>query len=115
MLADDEVDSQGDMAGISIRDIEIILAKNGLPTSRSGTALNALTLNGFLDKARGVFNAKISKGEDEDEEEEEEGDDNETEIPFEREGRGKYFSLIASKSQGIIYVNGAFGGIVLEV
>ena len=60
MLANDDVDSQGDMAGISIRDIEIILAKNGLPTSRSGTALNALTLNGFLDKARGVFNAKIS-------------------------------------------------------
>ena len=63
MLEENEVDSQGDMAGISIRDLEIILAKHGLPTSKSGTALNALSLNGFLDKARGVFNAKISKGE----------------------------------------------------
>ena len=62
MLEENEVDSQGDMAGISIRDLEIILAKHGLPTSKSGTALNALSLNGFLDKARGVFNAKISKG-----------------------------------------------------
>ena len=68
-----------------------------------------MTLNGFLDKARGVFNAKISKGEDEDEEEEEEGDDNETEIPFEREGRGKHSSLIASKSQRISYDNRALG------
>ena len=62
MLEENEVDSQGDMAGISIKDLEIILAKHGLPTSKSGTALNALSLNGFLDKARGVFNAKISKG-----------------------------------------------------
>ena len=62
MLEENEVDSQGDMAGISIRDLEIILSKHGLPTSKSGTALNALSLNGFLDKARGVFNAKISKG-----------------------------------------------------
>ena len=95
MLANDDVDSQGDMAGISIRDIEIILAKNGLPTSRSGTALNALTLNGFLDKARGVFNAKISKGEDE-EEEEEEGDDDLICTNFEREGQAKWDEIVNS-------------------
>ena len=94
MLAEGEVDSQGDMAGISIRDLEIILAKHGLPTSRSGTALNALSLNGFLDKARGVFNAKISKGEADEEEEDENEDDLDVNEIFEREGQAKWEEIV---------------------
>ena len=90
MLADGDVDSQGDMAGISIRDLEIILAKNGLPTSRSGTHLNAMSLNGFLDKARGVFMTKISKAEEEEEEDEDEDDLGDAELIFEREGQAKW-------------------------
>ena len=94
MLAEGEVDSQGDMAGISIRDLEIILAKHGLPTSRSGTALNALSLNGFLHKARGVFNAKISKGEADEEEEDENEDDLDVNEIFEREGQAKWEEIV---------------------
>ena len=96
MLADGEVDSQGDMAGISIRDLEIILAKHGLPTSRSGTALNALSLNGFLDKARGVFNAKISKEEEEEEEEDDNDQDLDVNEIFEREGQAKWEEIVDS-------------------
>ena len=91
MLADGDVDSQGDMAGISIRDLEIILAKNGLPTSRSGTHLNAMSLNGFLDKARGVFMTKISKAEEEEDEEDEDDNDlDDATLIFEREGQAKW-------------------------
>ena len=71
-IAEEEVDSTGDIACVTIKDLELILSKHGLPTSRSGTNLNALQLNGFLEKARAVFMAKVSKGEDDETESEEE-------------------------------------------
>lgn len=51
------------MEGISIRDVEMILAKNGLPTSRSTEELNNMKLEGVLEKARSLYIAKIAKGE----------------------------------------------------
>ena len=71
-IAEEEVDSTGDIACVTIKDLEVILNKHGLPTSRSGEHLNALQLHGFLDKARAVFMAKVSKGEDDETESEEE-------------------------------------------
>jgi hypothetical protein len=62
-IADAEVDSTGDIAGVCIRDLATILSRNGLPTSRSGVKLNELELSGFLDKARAAFVAKLGKGE----------------------------------------------------
>ena len=60
-IRDGDVDSTGDMPGVSIRDLEQILGKHGLPTSRSGVHLNELQLHGFLEKARAVFMAKVNK------------------------------------------------------
>ena len=71
-IAEEEVDSTGDIACVTIKDLEVILNKHGLPTSRSGEHLNALQLNGFLEKARAVFMAKVSKGEDDETESEDE-------------------------------------------
>jgi hypothetical protein len=62
-IVEGETDSTGDIASVSIRDLEAVFLKHGLPTSESGDRLNALTLNGFLDKARSAFIAKLSKGE----------------------------------------------------
>ena len=62
-IADLDLDETGDIPGISIRDVEIILSKNGLPTSRSTEELNGMELDGFLDKARALFVSKIAKGE----------------------------------------------------
>ena len=60
-IRDGDVDSTGDMPGVSIKDLEQILGKHGLPTSRSGVHLNELQLHGFLEKARAVFMAKVNK------------------------------------------------------
>jgi hypothetical protein len=63
LIADAEFDDSGDLAGVSIRDVELILIKNGLPASRSTEELNTLELDGFLSKARALFVAKVAKGE----------------------------------------------------
>ena len=60
-IRDGDVDSTGDMPGVSIKDLEQILGKHGLPTSRSGVHFNELQLHGFLEKARAVFMAKVNK------------------------------------------------------
>lgn len=62
-IAELDLDDSGDIPGITIRDVEIILTKNGLPTSRSTEELNGMELEGFLDKARTLFVSKIAKGE----------------------------------------------------
>ena len=62
-IAELDLDETGEIPGITIRDVERILAKNGLPTSRSMEELNTMELDGFLDKARLLFVSKVSKGE----------------------------------------------------
>ncbi|XP_040573473.1 uncharacterized protein Fhos isoform X2 [Lepeophtheirus salmonis] len=62
-IAEDPLDDTGDMGIISFKDAENILKKHGLPTTRSAEALNSLELDGFLDKTRSIFAAKITKGE----------------------------------------------------
>ena len=44
-IADAEVDSTGDIAGVCITDLAAVLSRNGLPTSRSGVRLNELELS----------------------------------------------------------------------
>ena len=90
-IAETEVDSTGDIDCVTIKDLEVILSKHGLPTSRSGVHLNALQLHGFLDKARAVFMAKVSKGEDDESEEEEEEQEEEE---LKREGEAKWEEVL---------------------
>ena len=89
-IRDDDVDSTGDMPGVTIRDLEQILGKHGLPTSRSGVHLNELQLHGFLEKARAVFMAKVNKGEDDEDDQEEEQEEEE----LQREGETKWQEIL---------------------
>ena len=98
-IADGDVDSTGDIKGVSIRDLEVILGKHGLPTSRSGVQLNSLQLNGFLEKARAVFMAKVSKGEEEEEEEE---DEQVEEFELKREGEAKWEEIYESFNRPLV-------------
>eukprot|EP00095_Tigriopus_kingsejongensis_P007677 maker-scaffold156_size297567-snap-gene-1.36 protein:Tk07677 transcript:maker-scaffold156_size297567-snap-gene-1.36-mRNA-1 annotation:"fh1 fh2 domain-containing protein 3-like" len=100
-IANVEVDSTGDIAGVSVKDLEKILKRHGLPISPSGDRLNALELNGFLEKARSIFVTKIAKGEEEElariEREKEE-----EEAAIQREGLLRWEAILASFDRPLI-------------
>ena len=105
-IAEEEVDSTGDIACVTIKDLEVILSKHGLPTSRSGEHLNALQLNGFLEKARAVFMAKVSKEEDDEEESEED---------IRPEGEAKWEEILRNFNRPLQICDYDFSDLQLEV
>ena len=92
-IADAEADDTGDIAGVTIRDLEVILNKHGLPTSKSGDKLNELELSGFLEKARAAFVAKLAKGEVPGPEEPEPEEDPEA---LQKEGEARWEQILAN-------------------
>jgi len=64
-LQNTEADANGEIEGVSFKDLKRILGKNSLPTSHSGDNLNEMSLTGYLAKARDAFISKLSKGETE--------------------------------------------------
>lgn len=100
-IANADVDSTGDIAGVSVKDLERILKKHGLPMSPSGERLNSMELSGFLEKARSVFVTKVAKGEEEeqariDKEKEEE------QAAIQREGLLRWEEILANFDRPLI-------------
>ena len=91
-----EPDTNGDIEGLSFKDLSRILTKNNLPTSPSGDNLNQLELTGALTKARTAFLAKLSRGE------------TETPVPAaspepdEREGETQWEKIVSSTSRPLV-------------
>ena len=95
-LQNTEPDAEGNIEGLSFKDLQRILDKNSLPTSHSGTALNEMTLTGYLTKARDAFMTKLAKGE------------TETPVPAaspepdEREGETQWEKILSSTSRPLV-------------
>ena len=95
-LQNAEPDANGDIEGLSFKDLSRILTKNSLPTSASGDQLNEMALTGALSKARTAFMAKLSRGE------------TETPVPAaspepdEREGETQWERIVSSTSRPLV-------------
>ena len=91
-----EPDANGDIDGLSFKDLSRILTKNNLPTSPSGDQLNEMALTGALGKARTAFMVKLSRGE------------TETPVPAaspepdEREGETQWERIVSSTSRPLV-------------
>ena len=101
-IAEGETDSTGDIAGVSLRDLEAVLVRHGLPTSASGDRLNAMSLNGFLEKARSAFVAKLNKGETLISEEQLEQQSQQQQKDFQREGELRWEEILANFERDLV-------------
>ena len=108
-IAEAEADETGDIAGISIRDLERILGSRGLPTSASGDRLNEVDLGAkeddkdggvaealLLEKARQAFLAKLARGELPEKEEQELRERRRMEEESRREGESRWESILTN-------------------
>ena len=97
------------VVGVSIRDLEAVLLKHGLPTSASGDRLNSLSLNGFLDKARSAFVAKLSKGEVLRPDPPQQAPDT-----FQREGELRWEQILANFDRALVICDLDFSDLILD-
>ncbi len=112
-MRESDPDESGDVAGVTMRDLERILGGRGLPTSASGERLNRVSLapnakdageeedgeeddgeSSFLEKARRAFLAKLSKGELPEKEERELRERQRQEEESRREGESRWEAIL---------------------
>ena len=95
-LQNSEPDANGDIEGLSYKDLERILDKNQIARSESGSGLHEMQLSGYLSKARDAFMSKLSRGE------------TETPVPAaspepdEREGETQWEKILSTTSRPLV-------------